>query len=252
MNVRFGVSVLIAGAIGSVAAAQDQKAAEQPASWTEGWTGSVELGLNGSDGNTETFNFRGGITGERITLDYETRAGFVYSYTRNDGTDTENRANAFIRNDWLLAEDSKWRIFALGDATFDDFQDWDYRVSAFGGVGYEFIDTDKTFLLGRVGLGVTREIGGSENAFIPEGVLGADFTHKLTERQKVYANVDFYPALDDFGPYRLVSRAGWEILVDPETSMSLKLGVEDRYDSDPGDGFKRNDLDYFALLVWSF
>ena len=37
-----------------------------------------------------------------------------------------------------------------------------------------------------------------------------------------------------------------------ETKMSLKVGAEDRFNSHPGPDKKHNDLDYFALLVWSF
>jgi hypothetical protein len=48
------------------------------------------------------------------------------------------------------------------------------------------------------------------------------------------------------------AKAGWEIVVDPEVNMTLKLGVEDRYNDNPGPDRKKNDIEYFALLAWSF
>lgn len=232
-------------------AAPEAPPAPEP-SWLDGWKGGVEIGLNGSDGNTERLNFRGGANAQRTTERYDTKIGFIYSYGREESRDTENKFIAQGRNDWLF-KDSPWRLFAKSTFEYDDFQDWDVRVSAHGGVGYAFIDDEKTLLLGRVGLGFAREFGGDDNAIKFEGLLGADFSRKLTERQKISASVDWYPELaPEIGPYRIEAKAAYEVLVDPESKMTLKLGVLDRYDSNPGDGFERNDFEYFALLAWSF
>lgn len=233
------------------APAPDAPPASEP-SWTEGWKGGIELGLNGSEGNTERFNFRAGANAGRKTERFDTKFGFVYSYGREDSADTENKFLAEGRNDWLF-KNSPWRVFAKSTFEYDDFQDWDVRVTAHGGVGYAFIEDDKTLLLGRVGLGFAREFGGEDNAIKFEGLLGADFSRQLTERQKISASVDYYPEIaPELGPYRIEAKAAYEILVDPETKMTLKLGVLDRYDSNPGEGFERNDFEYFALLAWSF
>lgn len=223
-----------------------------PASFWDGWTGGFELGLNGSSGNTERLSFRAGANAGRTTDELDTKASVTYSYAKDEADVTDNMFVGNLRNDWLFPDESRWRIFADGTFEFDEFQEWDMRLSGSGGVGYELIDTEKTFLLGRIGIGLTREVGGSENAVVPEAVLGVDFEHQLTERQKITASADYHPELSDIGPYRVHSQAAWEILVDPEVNMSLKIGVDDRYDSSPGSGFNRNDLDYFAMLVWSF
>lgn len=219
--------------------------------WLEGWKGGVELGINGTEGNTNRFNFRGGANASRLTETLDTKLSLTYSYAREESRDTQNKAILNGRNDWLL-KDSSWRIFGKGALEYDEFQDWDMRITLFGGVGYEFIKTEETLLLGRLGVGARREVGGEDNAWTPEGLIGADFEHQLTERQKVTASIDVYPDLSRAGPYRFEGRAAYEILVDPEVNMTLKLGIVDRYDSTPGAGFRRNDLDYFMVLVWSF
>jgi putative salt-induced outer membrane protein YdiY len=229
----------------------EEQVVEPETSWMSGWTGSIQLGLNGSEGNTDRLSFRTGLDATRFATDMETRIALRYSYATSDGETSENKARADVRNDWLIA-DSRWRYFVLGLAEYDRFQEWDVRASIFLGLGYEFIKTDRTLLLGRAGAGLTREFGGDRTRIIPEALLGADLEHKLTERQKVTATVDFFPALDHIGEYRLNARAAWEILIDPEVNLSLKIGVEDRYNSRPGEGFKHNDLDYFALVAWSF
>ena len=65
------------------------------------------------------------------------------------------------------------------------------------------------------------------------------------------SSVDMYPNLSQLGQYRVRARAGYEIVIAPEHGLVLRLGVQDRYDSDPGDA-KRNDLAYFTTLGFKF
>jgi len=252
--------VLATGVVGLAAnavLAQDAPPEDQtelklePKSWADGWKGTVELGVNGSSGNTENFNLRAGLSGTRVTEKYDTTASLVYAYATNDGTATESRFAFDLRNDWKFT-DSPWRVFALGSAEFDDFQDWDWRLAAAAGVGYAFVDNEKTTLVGRLGGGLSKKIGGSDNAIRPEALIGVDYRQQLTERQQLTASATLYPDLSDIGEFRFVGNAAWEVLIDPEVNLSLKLGVEDRYDSMPGGGFKKNDIDYFAMLVFAF
>ncbi len=239
-----------ASAAGGVPADPGAQPAYTP-SWLEGWEGSVEVGLAGSDGNTEQVSFRMGVNAARKTERIETKFGANYLYVKSDGDETANRFDLSLRNDWLL-KDSRWRLFAEGRYENDQFQNWDHRISGFLGVGYEFIKREKTTLVGRAGIGGSQEIGGDDEGFHPEALLGLDFGHKINERQKLVASTDFYPSLDDMGEFRWVNKAAWEVTVDPETNMFLRVGAEHRHDSDPGEGFKQNDLNYFLTLGWSF
>ena len=100
-----------------------------------------------------------------------------------------------------------------------------------------------------MGAGASREFGGPDDNWIPEANLAGDFEHKLTDRQKLKLTSDYYPAWEDFHDYRLVTNAYWEILLDEQTNLSLKLGAVDRYDSTPN-GAQPNDIDYFVTLLW--
>lgn len=222
-----------------------------PTSFFEGWTGSVELGLNGSEGNSSRFNVRAGFGAERKTEETETKFTFAYSYAKDEGEETEHKGQTELRNDWILGKESPWRVYALGRLEYDEFQDWDWRASAFAGIGYQFIKTDKTTLIGRVGGGMSREFGGDDNRIHPEANFGIDLEHKFTDTQKFTLTFDYYMDLLNVSDYRLVGKAAYEILLDESSGLTLKLGVEDRYDSSPGDA-KRNDLDYFALVVFKF
>lgn len=217
----------------------------------QGWAGSVGAGVNGSDGNSETFNARAAIDLKRATDAMETAVGANYNYATDNGEKSKSRGELSIRNDWFF-KDSPWGFFAQGKAEYDEFQDWDWRLSAFAGPTYIVIKNDRTTLRLRAGAGISREFGGDDNDIIPEALFGADFAHKLTDSQSLFINYEYLPSFKNFSDYRMVTKAGYEIVVDPKTKMTLKLGLEDRYDSEPGDGRKKNDIDYFALLAWKF
>lgn len=217
----------------------------------EGWKGSVELGLSGSDGNTETFSGRGGFRLERLTDEMESRFTGSYSYATDNGEKSRSRGELFFRNDWSF-KDSPWGFFAQGRAEYDEFQDWNWRLSAFAGPTYTLIRNDTTLLRLRAGAGVTQELGGSDDDLVPEALFGVDFSHKFTEHQSLFVNYEYLPSFENFTDYRMVTRAGYEIMIDPDSGLSLRLGLENRYDSDPASGQKKSDLDYFALLAWNF
>lgn len=220
-------------------------------SFFEGWKGTIEGGVNGSSGNSETLNLRAALSLNRATERMKTAIATYYAYGTSDGEKNKSRGELGLRNDWSI-DQSRWSIYAQGKVEYDEFQDWNWRLSGVVGLGYALIKDERTSLVARLGVGGSRELGGSENDFVPELNLGADFAHQLTERQRLFASFDAYPSLKDTNDYRFVATAGWEILVDPEVNMTLKLGVEDRYDSTPGPGRKKNDVDYFLLLGWTF
>lgn len=223
----------------------------EPGSFWEGWEGSVEGGVNGSSGNSENFNVRMGFGATRRVESMETSLDGTYTWATDAGEKTKSRGDLNARNDWSLGE-SAWFVFAVGKVEYDEFQDWRWRFSAIVGPGYALVRDEVTTLKLRGGIGVSRELGGSRNELIPELDLGVDFEHKLTERQSIFLTHDTYPSVEDFADFRTVTKAGWEIVVDPEVNLLLKLGIEHRHQSEPGEGFKENDVDYFAVVGWRF
>ncbi len=214
------------------------------------WCGGVEVGLVGSDGNSNVFKARLGANTKRSTEDNYFMADLAYGYATQNGKISENKA-LFNTRDEILFANSPWTIFGSGQVEYDQFRAFDFRVASHTGVGNLLLKTDTTCIRGRVGAGFSREIGGPQDRWVPEGLVGGDFEHRLTERQRVLATVDWYPDLGAFGQYRLRSRAGYEILIDPSMGLTLRLGIQDRYDSNPGPA-KRNDLDYFMTLLFKF
>lgn len=215
-----------------------------------GWERRIELGLSGSEGNSTAGSFRGKFRADRKTDLSETRLSLEYVYATRDAKATANRFSSEIRYDKLM-KDSSWRYFARASFDADQFQSWDYRVTLGGGFGYQVIQDEKTNLLVRGGLSAAQDLGGPNDDIRAEGILGFDLSRKLNERQRLTANFDFLPGITE-QRLRVNAKAEWEIMIDPERQLSLKVGGQDRYDSDPGGSASRNDLSYYMLLAIQF
>jgi putative salt-induced outer membrane protein YdiY len=220
-----------------------------PAFW-DPWEGNVELGLSGTEGNSETFNVRFGMTAKHKTPTIAQTLQVTSIQKSAAGVTTANTALIDGRLEWPLPQ-SRWNYFVHGLWEYDEFKAFQYRVSGDTGLGFEFIQTDATSLMGRSGLSVSHEVGGPEDAWSPELLFGGEFKHKFNATHSISGKVDFYPTITDFGDYRLNSQAAWEIALSKAWGLSLKLSVIDRYDSTP-EGAKANDLDYSTLILWTF
>jgi len=212
------------------------------------WDASFEAGVNGTEGNSEALSTRLGGKLERKTDRGVLDLDIVFNRAKTGSVETQNNALGTARYDWLFGE-SPWTLFAVGMAEYDEFRAFDLRLAANGGVGYEFLKTETTKLVGRIGSGVSREFDSPDEDTKPEAVFGADFAHQLSKKQSLKLKIDYFPDWTDFTDYRLQANFGWEILLDAETDLSLKLGIIDRYDSTPGNR-RPNDVDYSLLLLW--
>ncbi|MEO1130500.1 MAG: DUF481 domain-containing protein [Planctomycetota bacterium] len=224
---------------------------EERESLLDAWNFTAEAGLNGSEGNTERLNLRLGVAAERDVAESFSRLSLTFVYATESGEKTESKFTVRGRHDWKF-EGSPWRAFVQGSAIRDEFQDWDWEVQAHGGFGYAFIENDSTLFLGRFGGGASRQFGGENTSIRPEGLLGLDFNHNFNERHGFVSSITYFPRLDDFNEFRLHAMAAYNVALDDSGNLNFRIGIEDRYDSEPGGDSKRNDLDYFALLVYAF
>jgi putative salt-induced outer membrane protein YdiY len=211
------------------------------------WDGSVELGINGTEGNAQTFSLRAGASLERTTDTSIWKGELIYAKTEAASVKTQHEALLRVRYERLFA--SPWTWFTRFEGFYDEFRAFDIRLVLNTGLGYRFLDTDVTRLTTRAGAGVSREFGGPNDEYVPEAVLGLDFERQLTERQKFTFTGDYLPDWRDFTNYRLVSDLAWVLLLDEASDLNLKVSVIDQYDSTP-EGQKPNDVTYAILLLW--
>ena len=209
------------------------------------WKRDFEFGLNGAKGVSENLNIRAAFVStykdEEDRWNYE----MLYLNSQSDNITSQSRAQVILNKDWLIPE-SKWFYFANGRFDWDEFKDWNYRISAFVGPGYEFIDTDEWYLRGRAGIGGNQTFGDTER-FTLEALAGLETGWHITDQQFIEFKTTFYPGLSNLGEYRNITTLDWIHDLDYYRGLAVKLGIYNEYDSQQRQG---NDFRYFATIVW--
>jgi len=212
------------------------------------WTIRYELGINGSNGENETFSMRTGGDIQRETERWKIDSSVSYNQNTSNRVETQNNAKLDTRLDRLLGN-SPWTLYFLTNLLYDKFQAFDMRLTLNTGVGYHVFDSPELKLLGRFGAGASREFGGPDDRTPQEILFGLDYEQQLSKIQRLTATVDYYPEWNNFNQYRIVSDLSWEIDLDRPENVSLKLSIQDRYDSTSGE-IAPNLFNYAVLLIW--
>ena len=223
---------------------------QYPRAWIKGWDSHAEFGLDGSDGNANTLAMQAGLELKRKTERYTVGVDVNYRQASSRSITTEQNGRFNMNFDRLLG-DTSWSAFTKHGMEWDKFKPFDLRLNLNGGFGYYWLRSDTSTFATRFGAGASREIGAPMDDWIPEAVFGMEAERQLTSRQKLKGKLNYFPAWEDFGDYRLVSDLSWEILLDGSENLSLKLAATDRYDSTP-QGAKPNDVYYSLLLLYKF
>ena len=70
--------------------------------------------------------------------------------------------------------------------------------------------------------------------------LGERFDYAISDTAKIWQSLEYLPKADDFGDYLLNVEVGAEAAMN--STMSLRLVLQNKHDSTPGDGLEKNDL----------
>lgn len=222
-----------------------------PLSLFTGWDSRFEFGLSGSVGNSDTAKLRVGLTTKREDEAQRTNTRATFDYSTDGGTTTRNQLNFELTHDWLIP-DEPWFTYVQGIYDFDEFKPWDHRVSGFGGFGYRFLNNDRIELDGRVGGGATKEFGGAKE-LRPEGLISAGLIrYKLSKNQSLTGSSTFFPDIGEPGKFRVVSKIEWTTNIDNANGMSLRLAIENEYESVTNGDADHSDIKYIGSLVFDF
>ncbi|MGP1272109.1 MAG: DUF481 domain-containing protein [Phycisphaerales bacterium] len=216
------------------------------------WKGEVSFGLELASGNNDRARFRGGFNINKQYDGHKTALRTDYTIARNNQGESENRLTSQILQDWDTGGSKFSGVFLRADGDIDRFQDYDLRVNLATGAKYTLVQSDKTNLFARVGGSVRREFGGPNDDYVPEGAFFLSFDRTLSDTQRVNANFDYLPEIERPSRYRLRLRAAWEIDIDPEAGLGLRMQLDNRYDARPSRRPERNDLDFSVRLFWKF
>jgi hypothetical protein len=226
-------------------------------SFLEGWVRSFGAGIAGSEGNSKTLDLNFDLMGDAENEVRRWKLRSAYFLSSAEGDDTKNQAYLDLTRDFRLPNLPLF-LFANGRYDFDKFEDWDHRIALFGGLGYDFFDTDSFDLRGRLGIGASQTLGAENglgrdaDAFRYESLAGIDAVWIPRQGQTLSTSHTIYPDWQNPGEFRTLSTADWIIVVSDWIPLSLKFGLIYEHESKPVGRSKKDDLKYAASLLYSF
>ncbi len=115
------------------------------------------------------------------------------------------------------------------------------------------VKTDETTLLARLGGGYCQAYPDlSDGKGIPEVLLGCQLEERLNRHNKVLGAVEYASDPADFGGHhRLRAKAAWEVLLDPDSKLSLRTSVVEAADYAPN-GEQAKNLTCSLDVGWKF
>jgi putative salt-induced outer membrane protein YdiY len=233
--------------LSDVAVAQAQETKAPPPVYT----GNVGGGIALTGGNTDTKNFN--LTAS-LVRDPKTRNVVKGSanYLRGDQNDiiTLDRTGFNLRDEYTLT--GRTFVFGQMDYLRDKFKQIIFLWVPAGGIGYKFINTDKTLFIldGAVG-GYLEKNPGLKSSKSGSLTPGQRFQYKLSPKSSITESVstifktkDFEDSLTNFSAGVTTSLVG---------NLELKLEFIDSYKNKPVKAtLKKNDTAFVTAFVVKF
>lgn len=215
------------------------------------WEGTVAAGVNVTSGNSDTMTINGSISAENAGVDNEIRLGASGNFGESevngvDETTTQN-AKAYIAYKYKF---DRSYLYSDNSILNDEIADINYRLIVGAGLGYRVIESDSAKLGLELGVAYMSEAlsgASSDDSVLLRAAGRHDQT--LSETAKCWLSAEYLPRADDTKDYLLNGEAGIEAALN--STLSLRVVVQDRYDSTVPDGREHNDLSVISALVYT-
>jgi len=213
----------------------------------EDWSGSGELGLAISKGNTDSETVVGKfkLAREDDTWRHAVLASFLYG--TSDGLENARRYELFGSSGYRFAE--RHYVFGSGRNERDHFSSDEYQTTIAGGYGFEAFMSEETKLVFEIGPGYRwskeQDVRVHNTEAIARGFM--DFSHQLTETTRLFDTL-----LVESGGDNTFVRNEFGVQVRMTDALALKAGFEIRHNTDVSDGRRRTDRLTTVNVVYGF
>ncbi len=194
-----------------------------------------------------------------VSADYVTKLWNIYNdsnFVFNGQADADDSSREQINNG--IRRRLRWEHwFAAGLVNFlsNSTQELDLRTTLGGGVGREFVHTNKTRVSGLVGGSYSHETysqdSGQTNGNNGELLLQLTYSWFSFDFSGFDFDVLVHPSLTDLGRIRLDLNTSYSLIVLGD-NLQWKISFYDNYDSRPPTDVAKNDSGISTSLGWKF
>lgn len=200
------------------------------------WSGKAELGGSFATGNSDAESANAAAVVKYVRDQWQHEFGFSGNYGSSGGETTAQRWEVRGQSSYDFTPKAYW--FGAGRYDDDRFSAFDYQGSLATGLGYRFINTDKTkfWVQGGPGYRVSKEqdTGDTIDGLIFRGDLG--FEQQLTGNTRIVERFLIETGSDNT---YLQNNLGLEVMM--SGALGLRIGYEVRYNTDFPPGIEKTD-----------
>lgn len=213
----------------------------------QAWSGSGELGVAISKGNTDSETVVGKfkLAREDDTWKHAVLASFLYG--TSDGLENARRYELFASSGYRFAQ--RHYVFGSGRTERDHFSSDEYQTTLATGYGFEALMSEATKLVFEIGPGYRwskeQDVRVHNNEAIVRGFM--DFSHQLTATTLLYDTL-----LIESGSDNTFARNDFGVQVKMTDALALKAGFEVRHNTDVAPDRQRTDRLTTVNVVYGF
>ena len=212
--------------------------------------GNINLGAAAFDGNSDRKSFH--TNAEVIARSKNNRVtiGGAFNWSQDSGTESVNNGNVYGKYDHFINE--KWYAYANTAFETDRFQDLDLRSRFGGGMGYQFIETDRTQLSFEGGpTFVNEDFKTAQDRSFVAGRWATRLDHWLfRDVIQLFHYNEGLLSFDDIDDIYIRTRTGLRIPVYQGFAITTEFDFD--YDNVPANGAEKTDTVYLLNLGYGF
>jgi len=215
------------------------------------WESTVAAGLNITSGNSETMGLNVGISAEKSSDKNEIRLGMEGNYGEStvdeiDDTTTQNaKALAVYKRKF-----EEFFLYSDNSLFHDKIAEIDSRLIIGLGGGRRVVESDSIKLDMELGLSyIYEDMADTSGDDYVSARVAARYDQDLSKSSKLWLSAEYMPNVEDIDDYLANGEAGIEAAINE--TLSLRVVLQDRYDSTVPDNLDRNDLSIVSSLVYT-
>ena len=227
----------------------------------QGFSGKGQAGYVMSRGNSDTDSANAKIDLFLLTPQWKHAFTLEGLYGKSGEVTSAERWDLRQQSDYTI----NTKLFAFGALAYQDdrFSGFQYQVSASGGLGYKFFDTDTTKLSAQLGVGyrvlrpeilVKDDVSGAVIDRIPlereseaVGTAGIDFMHQFNSSTKLTDKM-----ILESGSSNTSIKNDLALEVKMSKKLALAAGYSVLHNTKPADEVKRTDTIITLNVVYAF
>lgn len=212
--------------------------------------GSINIGAAAFDGNTNKKSFHGDAEVVARSKNNRVTIGGALNWASDNGTESTNNAIAYGKYDHFISD--KWFAYANTSFETDRFQDLDLRTTIGAGMGYQFIETERTQLSLEAGPSfVSEDYKTSEDISFAAGRWALRFDHWLyMEMLQFFHHHEGLISLDNIDDIYIRTRTGLKLPLYKGFSVTTEINFD--YDNVPAADKDKTDTVYLLNLGYGF